>query len=382
MSVKSPDNTIVDFISGQRVRATREEVEAVQVFSKLLVNGYGYPKDHIRTRKQWRVKARPSDTKKEYPVDIAVFDSAKHADGNVQIIVECKKPNRRSGLSQLQDYLRFSQARLGVWFNGQEKLFLKKTERQGTVRFEQIPNIPRYGERLEDLGRYRRRDLRPTDSLNSLFKTIRSHLAANAVGITRDEVFTQQIINLIFCKIYDERFTRPDDIVSFRAGVDEAPTEIKHRIDSLFTQVKSRYEDVIDDDDRIILDAKALAYTVGELHLFSLQDSKRDAIAEAFEVFIGPSLKGGQGQFFTPRNVVKLLIDMVQLSETDRIIDPACGSGGFLVESLRDIWRLIDSQGEELRWPSSEMFAEKQKVAIRNIRGIDKDYFLAKVAKA
>ena len=42
-------------------------------------------------------------------------------------------------------------------------------------------------------------------NLKSVFKTIRNYLAANAVGITRDEVFAQQIINLIFCKIHDER---------------------------------------------------------------------------------------------------------------------------------------------------------------------------------
>lgn len=64
---------IIDFISGEPVRATPEEVEAVQVFSRTLVEDYQYPKNSIRTRPQWRVKARPSDKKKEYPVDIAVF---------------------------------------------------------------------------------------------------------------------------------------------------------------------------------------------------------------------------------------------------------------------------------------------------------------------
>ena len=56
---------IIDFISEQEIKATPEEIEAVQVFSKQLVEDYGYPKEHIQTRPQFRVKVRPSDTKKE-----------------------------------------------------------------------------------------------------------------------------------------------------------------------------------------------------------------------------------------------------------------------------------------------------------------------------
>ena len=375
-------NTVTDFISGSPVRATPEEIHAVQVFSRLLVNDYGYPKSHIRTHPQWRVKVRPSDKKKEYPIDIAIFSADRHTDETAQIIVECKKSNRRDGRKQLQDYLRFSEARIGVWFNGEEKLFLKKLERQGQVFFEEIPNIPKFGERLEDIGLYRRSDLKPTHNLKNVFKTIRNYLAANTVGITRDEVFAQQIINLIFCKIYDERFTKAGDMVHFRAGFDETPADVRRRIETIFTQVKRQYGDVIEPADEILLDDVSLSYVVGELHLFSLSNTERDAIAEAFEVFIGPSLKGSQGQFFTPRNVVRLLVDMIGLSGDDKVIDPASGSGGFLVESLREIWRKIELQGEELGWPEQEVFSEKQKAAIRNIRGIDKDYFLAKVAKA
>ena len=66
---------IIDYISGLQVKETPEEVEAVQPFSKILVDDYGYPKSHVHTRPQYRVKVRPSDKKKEYPVDIAVFSS-------------------------------------------------------------------------------------------------------------------------------------------------------------------------------------------------------------------------------------------------------------------------------------------------------------------
>ena len=143
---------IVDYISGLQVKETPEEVEAVQPFSKILVDDYGYPKELIHTRPQYRVKVRPSDTKKEYPVDIAVFTGKEHKDDEAYIIVECKKKNRKDGRTQLEDYLRLSKAYLGVWFNGEERLYLQKIEKDGKVLFEEIPNIPRFGERVEDIG--------------------------------------------------------------------------------------------------------------------------------------------------------------------------------------------------------------------------------------
>ncbi|MDD6649739.1 MAG: N-6 DNA methylase [Subdoligranulum variabile] len=373
---------IVDYISGLQVRETPEEIEAVQPFSKILVDDYGYPKSHIHTRPQYRVKIRPSDTKKEYPVDIAVFSSETHDENNAYIIVECKKKNRKDGKSQLEDYLRFSKAYLGVWFNGEERLYLQKIEKDGRILFNEIPNIPRYGERVEDIGKFKRKDLRPAENLKPTFRTIRNYLAANAVGITRDEVFASQLINLIFCKIYDERFTKPNDTVKFRAGIDEKDEDVRRRILDLFEKVKHQYNDVIDVADSISLDAKCIKYIVGELQLYSLKDSSRDAVGEAFEIFIGPSLKGAQGQFFTPRNVVNMVIRMIDPDTDEKILDPACGSGGFLVESLRYVWGKLEKKATELDWPETEIEAEKQKVAIKNFRGIDKDNFLSKVAKA
>lgn len=376
------DGYIFDYISGIEVKATPEEIDAVQVYSKILVEDYGYPKEHIQTHPQHRVKVRPSDTKKEYPVDIAVFPDGKKEENDISIIIECKKKNRKDGKTQLQDYLRFSRSPIGVWFNGEERLFIKKIEKDGKILFEDIPNIPKYGQRLEDVGKFKRKDLKPATNLKYVFKAMRNYLAGNVVGATRDEVFAQQLINLIFCKIYDEKFTKPDEMVTFRAGIDEKPKDVEKRIGELFDKVKKNYNDVIDSSDQIILDEYSLTYIVGELQQYSILESTRDAISDAFEIFIGHALKGGQGQFFTPRNVVKMIVDIIDPSYEDKIIDPACGSGGFLVESLRYVWQKAETEFTALGWPKHEIEIEKQKIAIKNIRGIDKDYFLSKVAKA
>ena len=126
-----PENSLRDFISGRIVRAGAEEVEAVQPYSRILVEDFGYPKQHIQTRPQFKVKARPSDTKKEYPVDITVFRGDSRDDSDAYIIVECKKKSRTDGRKQLEIYLTLSNASIGVWYNGKDTLYLHKRYEQG-----------------------------------------------------------------------------------------------------------------------------------------------------------------------------------------------------------------------------------------------------------
>ena len=345
---------IIDYISGQQLKATPEEVEAVQVFARILVEDYGYPKEYIQTRPQFHVKVRPSDVKKEYPVDIAVFTDTERTDDSLSIIVECKKKNRKDGRKQLEIYMTLSKAQLGVWFNGEERLYLyKRNEENGHVIFQEIPNIPKFGESIDDIGALKRKDLIPTHNLKSTFKAIRNYLAANAVGATRDEVIAQQLINVIFCKIFDERWTAPDAVVKFRVGVNDNDEQIKDRIVELFKSVKAKYHEIFTEDDAITLDAPSIAYIVGELQNYCLLDAERDVLADAFETFIGHALKGGQGQFFTPRNVIRMMVDILEPKTTEMLIDPACGSGGFIIESLRYIWERVHEEGERLGWPDN-----------------------------
>lgn len=373
---------VADYVSGIKVKATPEEVDAVQVFSKQLVEDYGYSKSQIQTRPQYRVKSAPSDSSKSYPVDIMVFADDSRTEESEYIIVECKKKTRKDGITQLHDYLRFSKAQLGVWFNGLERIFIKKVEKDGMVTFSDIPNIPHKGQRVEDIGLFKRKDLKPTHNLKVVFATIRNYLAGNATGTTRDEVIAREMINLIFCKIYDERFTKQNDMVSFRIGESEETKVVRERISGIFKKVKQKYKEVLAISDEITLDDKSLAYAIGELQQYSLINSERDVVADAFETFICYTLKGGQGQFFTPRNVVKLMVEIIDPKPDEIMIDPACGAGGFLVESLRHIWKALDKQAQEYGWEDSSLEEEKKAAAIKCIRGIEKDDFLCKVTKA
>ncbi|MFB3766399.1 MAG: restriction endonuclease subunit M [Methanotrichaceae archaeon] len=365
------------------MKATPEELDAVQILSRRLVEDYGYNKTQIQTRPQFRVRKRPSDEEKSYPVDIAVFKTDSRTEYNLLLIAECKKKNRKDGLEQLKLYMDMSPAEVGIWFNGQDHAYLHKVlHRDGLRTYEDLPNIPRRGQRIEDIGRFYRRDLKPPSDLKSVFRDLRNHLAGNLTGITRDEALAQQIINILFCKIYDEINKGPDEIVTFRSGTGEPPKEVKKRIIELFEEVKKQYNDVFEESDVITLDAENLAYVVGELQIYCITEAARDAVGDAFEVFIGPALRGNEGQFFTPRNVVKMIIDILDPNPEEMIIDPACGSGGFLIVALEHVWQQLEKEAEEKKWTAVLLDRKKREVASKFFRGIDKDSFLAKVTKA
>jgi type I restriction enzyme M protein len=375
---------IRDYVSGIAVKGSPEEVEAVQVFARRLVEDYGYPLAHLQTRPQFRVRKRPSDEAKAYPVDIAVFKGEVRAEDDLYLVVECKKKNRKDGLSQLKLYLDMSPAELGVWFNGDEHVYIRKVYKSSGAReYLELPNIPRFGQRIEDIGLFKRKDLVPPSNLKAVFRDLRNHLAGITTGITRDEALAQEIINLLFCKILDEQETAPQETVTFRAGVDESGKEVRKRILALFEKVKTAvYDDVFSKTDTITLDAESVRYVVGELQNYCVTEADRDAIGDAFEVFIGPALRGAEGQFFTPRNVVKMMVDILDPKPGEQIIDPACGSGGFLITALDHVWDHVDREAARKGWSERQKLKRQMEVATDCFRGIDKDAFLAKVCKA
>jgi type I restriction enzyme M protein len=305
-------------------------------------------------------------------------------ESNLYIIVECKKKHRNEGLEQLKLYLDMSPAELGAWFNGDEHLYIQKLHHpDGTRTYRELPNLPRFKQRVEDIGLYKRKDLKPPSNLRAVFRDLRNHLAGMTTGVTRDEALAREIINILFCKIYDEQERRPNDVVHFRAGVDETPEEIQKRILELFGHMKSmQFSDVFNENDVISLDPSSLAYVVGELQNYEVTAAERDAIGDAFETFIGPALRGAEGQFFTPRNVVRMIIDMVDPAAGDTIIDPACGSGGFLIAALSHVWANLRDEAAERHWSERELARREQRAATESFRGVDKDGFLAQVTKA
>ena len=202
-------------------------------------------------------------------------------------------------------------------------------------------------------------DLKPINNLKIIFREIRDYFAGNVTGITRDEAIAQNIMRLLFCKIYDERNSK--STTEFSNRPDEYNKIFKSRIDNLFEKVKTTYPDIFEKNEKIEIKADDLSFIVSKLEDYSVLNADRDVIGDAFEELIGTSFRGGEGQFFTPRNVVQMMIDVLQPDEGESIIDPACGSGGFLSYTIR---YLLSNNKRNFY-----------------VTGIDKDAFLAKIAK-
>lgn len=206
-----------------------------------------------------------------------------------------------------------------------------------------------------------KKNLLPINNLKVIFREIRDYFAGNVTGITRDEKIAQNIMRLLFCKIYDEKYTDNEQLVEFSNRPNEDLTVFKQRIQSLFERVKKQYADIFEEDEELEIMPFDLSFIIAKMEANSLLNADRDIIADAFEELIGTSFRGGEGQFFTPRNIVQMMIDILQPQSGERIIDPACGSGGFIAHILQHL----------IKNNASNYF----------ISGIDKDLFLSKLAK-
>ena len=221
------------------------------------------------------------------------------------------------------------------------------------------PNLLDLAERTKAKRMISVADLKPINNLKLIFREIRDYFAGNVTGITRDEKIAQNIMRLLFCKIYDEK--NSVDAVEFSNRPNENYGAFQSRIDGLFEKVKKNYPDIFEPSEKIEIKSEELSFIVSKLEDYSILNADRDVIGDAFEELIGTAFRGGEGQFFTPRNVVQMMIDVLSPQNGERIIDPACGSGGFLAYTLR---HFILSKHNDFY-----------------IAGIDKDAFLAKIAK-
>jgi type I restriction enzyme M protein len=185
--------------------------------------------------------------------------------------------------------------------------------------------------RLKKMTR-RNQITKPSSTLNlpDIFKQIYYYLYSNS-NIPRAERLGAEMIRILFCKIYDEIHNKDKEFV---LRPNESEYEVGERVRQLFEKVKESYKDIFDKEEKIHLDNKSIKYVVERLQNYTLTETERDVINEAFQVFWGAGLRGEKGQFFTPRNVVKMCVEMIEPKMGERIIDPACGAGGFLVEVL------------------------------------------------
>ena len=365
---------IKDFVTRKWVRDTPEE-QIRQIFERKLVEEYGYSKSQMDINFMIQKGSR-----KIGPADIVVFRDVQKTFENLYIIVETKRRERKDGIDQLKSYLSPSPAEFGVWFNGKEIVYLQS--RKKPPPFREIPDIPKKGETLEDVGLYQKKDLKPATELKTVFETCHNYIYANE-GLLKERVFNE-VLKLIFIKMVDEKSADPKckfritdkEMEEIEAGKTNAFIE---RINKLFERVKREYKDVFDPNERIGLKPVTVAFIVTQLQKYSLIDTPADVKGTAFQTFVHAHERGERGEFFTPYPILELAVKMLNPKDHEAILDPACGSGGFLIRSMKHVWDTIDRNRPNL---SERVRSDlKIKYARIYIKGIDINPDLAKVSK-
>ena len=361
------------------LRKDTPEEKTRQDVARSLVEEYGYNKDDIDLEfpiKMGRARKR---------VDIVIFDEgSERVQENIHIIVEVKPENikpsdRKEGIDQLKSYVAACpNTKFALWI-GSERLAFKVIEERGKRKIEEIPDIPKKGETT--IPRPTRGSLVPAVNLKQVFKRVHNYIYANQ-GFQKDKAF-EELLKLIFIKVYDEQYSPS---LQFYVLPEEDINKVRKKLNNVFKKVQSRYKYIFKGNEIIELNDTVLRYVVSELQRFSLVDTETDVKGEAYEEIVGPNLRGDRGEFFTPRNVCNMTIDMLfTLIKEERltspggmkILDPAVGTGGFLIAGVQRIRQLFLERG----FKYDRLRDLVRDVANANFYGIDFNPFLVKVAQ-
>ena len=377
-----------DFATGKPVDLSKPEERVRQEYEESLVFSHGYDKRHLDIE----VPIQRGSAARER-ADIVVYrttDQRKRSqNADISGIVEVKRDNRRDGVDQLTSYMSATSALWGVWTNGSEIEYLYKDPGSARIQSGIIFSVPHLGQSLEDIGTHTYSDLRKAIHLKVTFRRLLNELYTNT-NISRREKLGGEMTKLLFCKLYDEQrgaVSRADAVPDFRVArrdADSGFSELRERVDNLFESVKDELSDegVFDRNETILLENKSLAYVVGELQEFSLLDTDEDVVGGAFEVFAESKFAGEKGEFFTPREVVKTAIQLIDPKPGETIMDPACGSGGFLISALQHIWSVMDTGRKWANLSPAKLEDAKRNIAKTTIHGLDKENDLVKITKA
>ena len=186
-----------------------------------------------------------------------------------------------------------------------------------------------------------------------------------------------ELSKILFIKIRDEKKLRvKGDPYDFQIKTRETPKSVADRIKALYQEAKIRDPEVFTEDVKV--DDNPLLSVVNHLQGINLNQTDLDVKGIAFERFLGSYFKGDMGQYFTPRELVQFIINMVEPEHEERILDPACGSGGFLLYAMEHIQRQASQYYEE---GTPEHYNHWHDFAEKYLFGIEVNDAIARVAK-
>ncbi len=180
-----------------------------------------------------------------------------------------------------------------------------------------------------------------TDKLYKIFEGIHDHIYAND-GLSSQQVFSE-ILKLLFIKIFDEKNNKEKLFSISKSEYDNIIDGHRNsvfikRIFNLSTQAFSFFSDVFKKAEEIDLKISSLAYAVNKLQDINLSDSSKDIKGLAFQKFVHSTQRSERGQFFTPEQIIQLCVEIIKPNKNEKILDPACGSGGFLSAAMKYVY--------------------------------------------
>lgn len=348
----------------------------------------GWDKNQLQFEPEWKVPKTPSEASKReagqsfqgFPVDIAIFDNASNLGNyeNIQIIVETKAPNIEEGINQLKIYMSLEpHCLLGIWSNGEDISLVYRTP-EGGYDIERNGNLPRPGESLLRTGvsKLKWGDLvePSTLELKKVFMRLLNVIVSQDSRSTRRDDQLNNLCNIILAKLEGDKLSKFDPEASAPFQLWDSELETAQKIRGLFQGMKIAHGDIFltDSDNDINFDDHTISLAAYELSKYKLRDASLNVVSQAFQVFRTASLKSAEGQYYTPYPVIRSVIKLMEIQPNDKVIDPACGTGGFLLESYRQLRESFPSMddGDAKGW------------AQRHLYGVDKDRINVKLTKA
>jgi type I restriction enzyme M protein len=392
-----PEGKVRDYIDSTIRQDTPEEYVR-QTVEKRLINEHKYAKEQVKI--EYGVQMGSSKKR----ADIVIFpenatDEEKKNQHNIRIIIECKKEavkptDKDNGTEQLKAYMAACvNCEWGMWTNGLHKTVYRKVidDHNQTV-FEEYNDIPSADGTTDEQERPIRNTLIKAyeDNLLFTFKTCHNLIFANE-GLQKQPAFFE-FLKIIFCKIQDERnLLSPVEFytTSKERNYKDGQASVYNRISKIFEEVREKHGQIFADNDKINLHPRTVTYLVAELQKYALLSTDIDIKGKAYEELVGANLRGDRGEFFTPRNVMKMAVDMISPKATERVLDSSCGTGGFVVTAMNLVIKQIIEQlekqyGEKAGWNADVLknFNDKiSEIAEKNYFGFDINPDLVKATK-
>ena len=328
-----PAGYTLDYVSGKQVKETPKELVRQRIV-RALIHEYGFSPEDMEL--DFSLGGRKK-------VDVAIFHHDKgHTLENLGRAVLCRpEPNAGKNAVRIRDFeqaakdldeietiMREVEAiQYGLWTNGLAFFFIEKEQKRFETKCTPIGDWPMAEESVgtKDVISDAHTRVADNEMLKITFRRCHNFIHGNE-GMPKDAAFWQ-FLYLIFCKMHDENLRAKQRQAwqrRFWAGPkeqfeDEGRKAIRKRIEELFSEVKSQFKNIFRGNEEITLSDRALAFIVSELAKYDFTRTDVDAKGVAYQELVGVNLRGDRGQYFTPRGVVKLVVEMLDPKESEGI---------------------------------------------------------------